>query len=57
MGILSTRCMDNFKKKDDLSDEVKTSPKKQTLELLRQFARAYRVEPVLRPELCGFILN
>lgn len=57
MGILSTRCMDNFKKKDDLSDEVKTSPKKQTLELLRQFARAYRAEPVLQPELCGFILN
>ena len=58
MRILSTRCMDNLNKQsDDASEEIYTSPSKQTLDLIKQFARVYRVEPVIRPEICGYVLN
>lgn len=57
MSKLSTRCMDDLEKKEKSVPEAKSSPRKQTVEFLKQFARAYRVEPAVRPELCGYVLN
>ena len=30
---------------------------KQTMDFLKQFARAYQAEPAVRPEFCGYVLN
>ena len=49
MRKLSTQCMDDL--------EAKSSPRKQTMDFLKQFARAYQAEPAVRPELCGYVLN
>ena len=51
MRKLSTQCM------DDLEKKVKSAPRKQTMDFLKQFARAYQAEPAVRPELCGYVLN
>ena len=48
MRKLSTQCMDDLEK---------NSPRKQTMDFLKQFARAYQAEPAVRPELCGYVLN
>ena len=42
MRKLSTQCMDDLE---------------QTMDFLKQFARAYQAEPAVRPELCGYVLN
>lgn len=57
MRKLSTRCMDDLEKKVKSAPEVKSSPRKQTMDFLKQFARAYQAEPVVCPELCGYVLN
>ena len=57
MRKLSTRCMNDLNQKEKPSREEKNSPRKQTIDLLRQFARAYQVEAMKRQELCGFVLN
>lgn len=42
MRKLSTRCMDDLEKKVKSAPEVKSSPRKQTMDFLKQFARAYQ---------------
>jgi hypothetical protein len=32
-------------------------PQKKTLDFLMQFARIYHVEPDIKQELCGFVMN
>lgn len=57
MRKLSTRCMDELEKKKEEALEVVRSPRTQTLDILRQFARVYHAEPALRVELRGYVLN
>ena len=57
MRKLSTQCMDDLEKKVKSAPEPKTSPRKQTMDFLKQFARAYQAEPAVHPELCGYVLN
>lgn len=49
--------MDNFKEKQKDFQEVESSPRKQTLDFLKQFARAYHAEPTVSQDLCGYVLN
>ena len=55
MRKLSTQCMDDLEKKVKSAPEAKS--RKQTMDFLKQFARAYQAEPAVRPELCGYVLN
>ena len=55
MRKLSTQCMDDLEKKVKSAPEAKSSPRKQTMDFLKQFARAY--QPAVRPEFCGYVLN
>lgn len=57
MRKLSTQCMDDLEKKAKKDREVKSSPRKQTLDFLKQFARVYQTEPAVCPEVCGYVLN
>ena len=57
MRKLSTQCMDDLEKKVKSAPEAKSSPRKQTMDFLKQFARAYQAEPAVRPELCGYELR
>ena len=57
MRKLSTQCMDDLEKKVKSAPEAKSSPRKQTMDFLKQCARAYQAEPAVRPELCGYVLN
>ncbi len=34
-----------------------SSPKQQTIDFLKQFARSYHAEPALNSDLCGYFLN
>ena len=38
-------------------NEKKSTPSRQTLDFLSQFARSYHVEPALQPEFCGYVMN
>ena len=49
MKRFSTQCMDGLKDK--------STPSRQTLDFLSQFARSYHVEPALQPEFCGYVMN
>ena len=42
MRKLSTQCMDDLEKKVKSAPEAKSSPRKQTMDFLKQFARAYQ---------------
>lgn len=53
MRKISTRCASDFVKKKKKELELINEPRKQTLDFLRQFARAYQAEP----ELCGYVVN
>ena len=55
MRKLSTQCMDDLEKKVKSAPEAKSSPRKQTMDFLKQFARAYQAEPAVRSELCGYV--
>ena len=44
-------------KTDRNRKERKTTPRRQTLDFLTQFARVYHSEPALRTEFCGFVMN
>ena len=58
MKRLSTQCMNEIENKTDRNrKERKTTPRRQTLDLLTQFARVYHSEPALRTEFCGFVMN
>lgn len=58
MKRLSTQCMDKLEnKKTQRGGESKSLPHQKTLDFLSQFARVYHAEPVLRTELCGYVLN
>lgn len=57
MRKLSTLCIDDVRRKEDDRLEGSGSPRKQTLDFLRQFARVYQSEPVMHPELRGFVMN
>lgn len=39
------------------ANEFRNQPRRQTLDFLTQFARVYQAEPVLCPELSGYVLN
>ena len=57
MRKFSTHCMDKMEKHVNHALTGDSEPKKSTLDFLRQFARVYQAEPMLQPELCGFVLN
>lgn len=57
MRKLSTRCMENIDSKGMNAHDVKTSPKEQTLDFLRQFARVYNAESNLYKDIRGYVLN
>ena len=58
MKRLSTQCMNEIENKTDRNrKERKTTPRRQTLDSLTQFARVYHSEPALRTEFCGFVMN
>lgn len=58
MKRLSTRCMNKIENKTERSQrEIRTMPRRQTLDFLTQFARVYHSEPVLRTEFCGLVIN
>lgn len=57
MKRLSTQCMDELKDKTKKNRNGKIStPSRQTLDFLSQFARSYHVEPALQPEF-GYVMN
>ena len=57
MKRLSTQCMNEIENKTDRNrKERKTTPRRQTLDFLTQFA-VYHSEPALRTEFCGFVMN
>ena len=58
MKRFSTQCMDGLKDKTKKNrNEKKSTPSKQTLDFLSQFARIYHAEPAMQPELCGYVMN
>lgn len=59
MKKLSTQCMDELENKanNNRNEKKKSQPRRQTLDLLMQFARVYHSEPSLCPELCGIVMN
>ena len=59
MKRLSTQCMDDLKNKTDKNrnEKKQSTPHRQTLDFLMQFARVYHSEPALHPELCGVVMN
>ena len=57
MRKLSTQCMDDLEKKVKSAPEAKSSPRKQTMDFLKQFARAYQAEPAVRPERESILLG
>jgi len=57
MDEFYTRCMDDIEKKEDKAPVNDEGPQRQTLEFLRQFARTYRAEKILAPELRGYVIN
>lgn len=58
MKRLSTPCLKHSKRETQPdAKELRNEPRRQTLDFLTQFARVYQAEPVLCPELSGFVLN
>jgi hypothetical protein len=59
MRKLSTQCMNDLKNEmnRDRNEKRKSSPRKETLDFLSQFARVYQVVPAVMPELCGIVVN
>lgn len=58
MKKFSTQCMNELEDKTKKNrDEKKSTPSKQTLDFLSQFARIYHAEPAMQPELCGYVMN
>lgn len=57
MKNLSTQCMDNKSNKEQRGYDKQTSPRKQTLDFLSQFARVYCSEKTLNAGHCGLVLN
>lgn len=58
MKRYSTQCIDKLEdkvKKD--RNEKKSTPSKQTLDFLSQFARIYHAEPAMESELYGCVMN
>ncbi|MDR2138451.1 MAG: hypothetical protein LBP50_02735 [Tannerella sp.] len=54
-----TRRMTREEKNSEKEQEVKPvfGPRKETIRLLYQFARAYRFEPKLSQEFCSYVMN
>lgn len=58
MKRLSTPCLNHSKRETPAdAEELRTRPRRQTLDFLSQFARVYQAEPVLQPEMSGYVLN
>ncbi|MDR1402584.1 MAG: hypothetical protein LBJ60_02625 [Tannerellaceae bacterium] len=58
MKKFSTQCMDKFTSETEQNRTAeKSMPQKKTLDFLMQLARIYHVEPNVKRNLCGFILN
>lgn len=58
MKRLSTQCMDELKDKTKKNRNGKIStPSRQTLDFLSQFARSYHVEPALQTDFGGYVIN
>ena len=56
MKRFSTQCMDGLKDKTKKNrNEKKSTPSRQTLDFLSQFARSY--QPALQPEFGGYVMN
>ena len=54
----STQCMNETDNKTKRKPEGRHStPRKQTLDFLTQFARVYHAETALRTEFCGYVMN
>ncbi|MGM9759324.1 MAG: hypothetical protein ACI30I_04310 [Parabacteroides sp.] len=56
MKNISTFCMQNAGCTSKAEQKM-GSPRKQTLDFLMQFARAYRVENAIDPKIGGYMLN
>ncbi len=58
MKRLSTPYMNVINRKMRKRPESEScSPRRESIHFLTQFARVYQAEPVLKPELNGYILN
>jgi hypothetical protein len=57
MKNLSTQCVSKMMKKGKNPYRRTIEPRKQTLSILRQFARVYHVEHTMQEDLCVFVLN
>ena len=57
MKKFSTHCMNDMNNKEIRKEEIVSTPKKQTLDFIRQFAKVYYSEKMIRTDLCGFVLN
>lgn len=58
MKRLSTPCFKHSQRETKTdANEFRNQPRRQTLDFLTQFARVYQAEPVLCPELSGYVLN
>lgn len=58
MKRFSTQCMNGLENKTKKNrNEKKSTPSKQTLDFLSQFARIYHAEPAMQPELCDELRN
>ncbi len=57
MKNFSTPCMNDKKRENVKVRHAASKPCRQTIDLLKQFARAYRVEPVLQQDFCDYVLN
>ena len=58
MKRLSTQCKNEIENiTTRYLKEMKTMPRRQTLDFLTQLARVNHSEPALRTELCGLVMN
>lgn len=57
MKNLSTQCMEKKNNNEQKGTKQKSSPRKQTLNFLSQFARVYCSENTLNAGPCGLVLN
>lgn len=57
MKRFSTQCVNKIENKTKTNREDITTPRKQTIDFLSQFARVYKAEKTLTQQFCGYVLN
>ena len=58
MKRFSTQCMDEFVNKTEKAPcTQRSTPSRETLDFLTQFARAYHAEINIQENVCGLVLN